>query len=103
MFKIDSSTNAVTLTRGDTAVFSLNLNNYEAQDGDVIVMTVKKRIVDKEPLLTKYAEGKVIVFEPEDTINLLGKCVYDIQITTALGAVYTPILSTITFERGVTE
>lgn len=103
MFTINESTNAITLTRGDTAVIGLGLKNYEKQDGDEIVMTIKKKITDADPVLSKYAEDGVIIFMPDDTINLLGRHVYDIQITTSLGAVYTPILSTITFERGVTE
>lgn len=103
MFQIDTDSYEIEMIRGDTAAFQICLNDYELQEDDIMVMTVKKRKTDQEPLLTKYAEGNVIVLEPDDTINLVGKCVYDIQLTTSVGAVYTPILSTITFQRGVTE
>lgn len=103
MFTINESNNSITMTRGDTAVIGLDLKNYKEQDGDEIVITIKKKITDTEAVICKYAEDGVIVLMPSETIGLLGRHVYDIQITTAAGAVYTPILSTITFERGVTE
>ena len=40
MFKIESQT--IYLTRGDTAKFSPIIEDYEVQDGDLIVFTVKK-------------------------------------------------------------
>ncbi len=101
MFNING--NEIEMTRGDTVAFQVYVTGYKPQDDDEIVMTIKKRITDSSPVLTKHVEDGVIVFEPKDTIGLLGTYVYDIQITTALGAVYTPIQSVISFERGVTE
>jgi hypothetical protein len=104
MFSLDG--NKITLTRGDTAVIGVSLTGYEPKEGDEIVMTLKRKIRDTEAVLTKYmdhAEELYFKLEPEDTIDLLGSYVYDVQLTTAEGDVYTPIMSTIKLERGVTE
>lgn len=103
MFRINKKSNEIEMTRGDTAAFQVCLVNYRQQEGDVIVMTIKKKLTDSAPVLTKNVEDGVICFSPDETKDLLGTYVYDIQVTTNLGAVYTPIQSVIMFTRGVTE
>lgn len=105
MFYINPNSHTITVTRGDTACFEVKLNGYEPSEGDELVMTIKRRKEDtaSQAIMTKKAEDMIFCFAPEETIDLLGRYHYDIQLTTAAGAVYTPIVSAITFERGVTE
>lgn len=103
MFIINPYNHAITLTRGDTACFAIKLNGYEPSEGDNIILTIKRSMQDTRPIITKIAEDMIFCFAPDETIDLLGRYHYDIQLTTAAGAVYTPIVSAITFERGVTE
>ena len=103
MFIINPYNHAITLTRGDTACFAIKLNGYEPSEGDNIILTIKRSMQDTRPIITKTAEDMIFCFAPEETIDLLGRYHYDIQLTTAAGAVYTLIVSAITFERGVTE
>ena len=102
MFEIGLK-NKITLTRGDTACIKVAFDDYEPADGDVIELSVKRNIADETPVLHKLAKDGVFTFSPADTINLIGMFVYDIQLTTSVGAVYTPIQSTFLIKRGVTE
>ena len=44
-------------------------------------MTIKKKITDAEPVLSKYAEDGVIIFMPDDTISLLGSVDCQVKLT----------------------
>lgn len=102
MFDIKRN-NVITMTRGDTAHIEIKCG-YELQDGDEVVMTIKKRLKDTDPVLSiKPIKDWIFELEPDDTIDLLGNYVYDVQLTTAEGEVYTLVLSEIIFMRGVTE
>lgn len=95
----------IRLTRGDTARFSVGAVNdllgqsYELASDDQITFTVKKRVRDTAPLLQKTVLGYTVFhIKPTDTQSLsFGKYVYDVQITTANGDVYT-IIEPTTFE-----
>ena len=95
----------IKLTRGDTARFSVNLSNdltgsdYTMAVDDKITFTVKKKVKDDAPLLQKNMIGyPVFHIKPEDTQDLsFGRYVYDVQINTASGDVYT-IIEPSTFE-----
>lgn len=103
MLKVNG--NAIELTRGDTARFTITVkneltgNDYEIQPNDVIVMTIKKKEMDADALVVKEITGtNLIHLRPEDTSELsFGKYVYDIQLTTEGGDVYT-IIPPSTFE-----
>lgn len=90
--------NMITLTRGDTAVFALdildtNSEAYEMQPGDVAVWTLKKNTITKEIMLQKEfdADGQVKIL-PAETENFdYGTYFYDVQLTQASGVVQTII------------
>lgn len=95
----------IRLTRGDTAMLKVAITNeitgneyYVAKD-DTMVMTVKKNITDTEAIIQKSLIGESIFhIEPKDTCSLeFGKYIYDVQLNTADGEVYT-IIEPATFE-----
>lgn len=90
--------NTVELTRGDTARLSVTVTNddgeeYDIQDTDTLTLSMKKKVKDSEVLVTKSVIGSnVFHIKPEDTSGLqFGTYVYDVQINTADGDVYTVI------------
>ena len=90
----------VQLTRGDTARLSVTIKNdldsknYEIAATDTLRLTIKKTVNDSSPLVQKVITGSSQFYiEPEDTKELpFGKYVYDVELTTATGDVYTIIV-----------
>jgi len=96
MFCIDKN-GKISLTKGDTATmyveaFDLNGIPYEIKSTDVVTMTVKKNASSVASLTkTTDSEHYITIFS-EDTANLEpGIYVYDVQIKTEDGYVYTII------------
>lgn len=92
-----SGTN-ISLTRGDSATLSVDLKTqdgeaYALDEGDTLVLTVKRSPNDEEIVLQLYADGEgVFTFLPSATEGLaFGNYRYDIQLTTSAGEVYTVI------------
>lgn len=90
--------NSVELTRGDTARLKVTVTNdddeeYVVQSEDVLTLSIKKKVKDNEALVTKTIKGSdTFHIEPKDTSELeFGKYKYDVQLTTAVGDVYTVI------------
>lgn len=90
--------NTIKLTRGDTAYLTIPIKNaigedYEMSAGDVLVLSMKKRVTDTEYSLQKVVTGdNVFHILPEDTDGLkFGTYVYDVQLTTEGKDVYTLI------------
>lgn len=92
----------IRLTRGDTAYLQVDITNadrdkqnaeYEFSSGDSLTLSIKKNIKDSEYLLNKVITGsKVFHIIPEDTKDAsFGKYVYDVQLTTEHGDIYTII------------
>lgn len=99
VFKVDED-NTIHLTRGDTARFSIGRivntvtnTNYTPTEGDIVTMTVKKTVLDAAPCVQLIVPGgEVLHIKPEDTKAMaFGKYVYDVQLATADGDVYTII------------
>ena len=96
MFRINQKTHKISLTKGDNASFKVNIIEANGQirqlfDDDVITLTVRKT-ANSDIAFTKTAENGVINLVPTDTKSLAaGTYVYDIQITTFGGNVYTII------------
>lgn len=94
MFKVNQKTNEIYLTKGDNAelkvkVFDANGVERQMFEDDVITLTIKKN-TDSQAVLSKTANNCVINFVPSDTKSLtVGTYVYDIQLTTFGGNVYT--------------
>lgn len=95
----------IKLTRGDTARLEVSIKNdltnsdYEMTFEDVLRFTIKKTVNDSTPAVQKVVTGSnQFHIEPEDTKPLsFGKYLYDVELTTASGDVYTVIVPT-TFE-----
>ena len=89
MFRVTES-GRILLTRGDTAYINVVTDDYTPQDGDQIKLTVKRSTADKDTLIQKTVLDGVCKIEPKDTETLdYGTYVYDCQLTTAAGDVYT--------------
>lgn len=90
---------SIKLTRGDTARITVNIYNdiekedYEMIFSDTLRLTVKKSYKDREYALQKVSIGSNRFYiRPEDTNTLpFGKYVYDVELTTDNGDVYTVI------------
>ena len=93
------SNNVIKLTRGDTAKLTVPIENdldntsYVMDEQDVLTFTIKKSVKDNDNLVQKVVTGSNnFHIKPEDTDSLpFGKYVYDVQLTTAGGDVYTVI------------
>ena len=105
MFDIKDQT--IILTRGDSARITVELEAndepYEMQEGDTLTLTVKRDANDSEAVLQLEAVDGVFIFAPSATDGLaFGKYRYDIQLETAAGEVYTPIVSDFKLTEEVT-
>jgi len=99
MLKVSQSM-AIQLTRGDNATLNVTITNetsgepYEISEKDIIEMTVRKKpCKDSDIMFHKKVVGnQSIIINPEDTTQMpYGDYVYDIQLTTEAGNVYTVI------------
>lgn len=105
MIYIDEATNAIKLTRGDTAHLSVPIiddileTEYEPKTGDVFRFTVKKSYKSDEIAFQKVSTGSCrFHILPADTKDLpFGKYEYDVELTTEGGDVYT-VIEPVTFE-----
>ena len=109
MFRINQKTHKISLTKGDNASFKVNIIESNGQirqlfDDDTITLTVRKT-ANSDVAFTKTAENGVINLVPTDTKSLAaGTYVYDIQLTTFGGNVYTIIpISYFEIQQEVTQ
>ena len=94
-----SECGAIALTRGDTARLTVSIVNddsgepYEIQNDDTLTLSIKKTVKDENALVSKTIDGTdTFHIEPKDTSELsFGMYVYDVQLTTSDGDVYTVI------------
>ena len=102
--------NEVYLTRGDNALLHISARDstgstYVPQDGDVVTLSVKKKVKDNDKLICKIQDihtetGWDITINPEDTSALsFGDYVYDVQLVGSNGWVDT-IIEPSTFTIG---
>lgn len=91
--------NTIKLTRGDTALLSIDIynetigNSYELAADDKLTLSVKKTLKGSTYCFQKTITGSTsITIKPEDTRNLdFGDYFYDVQLNTSTGDVYTVI------------
>ena len=89
--------NTIRLTRGDTAYLEIPLVTsdgiYEMSPEDTLTFSVKKNTRETEYIFQKVITGvNTFRVEPNDTDELtFGKYVYDVQLNTPEGDVYTVI------------
>lgn len=89
--------NAINLTRGDTATFSLKIKNQDGTDYDIseedqILFTVKKSPNDEEIVIQKAAVNNYITIVPRETDDLAyGTYYYDVELRRPDGFVATVI------------
>lgn len=87
----------IKLTRGDTAYLHIPLKTpsgeYEMSTTDTLTFTMKKNVRETEHLIQKIVQGtNAFHIEPTDTSSMaFGKYVYDVQLETEDGDVYTVI------------
>lgn len=88
--------NRIQLTKGDTATmlveaYDLDDNKYEFKTTDTITLKVKETQNSESTTIEKKANAdNIIVFLPSDTSSLTpGLYVYDVQVLTEEGNVYT--------------
>lgn len=92
MFSIDTNTKAIYTIKGDTANFKMSIAPYEVKNGDTLTFTVKKRYGGPVVLTTDADELGQFHIAHEDYDNVApGFYLYDIQLTTAEGEVYTVV------------
>ena len=96
MFEILDS-NHMRIVQGDTAIFDLNISDYNFVEGDVVYFTVKKSIKDKEYTLQKVVtefnkNTAKFKLSKEDTNIRAGNYIYDIQVSLQDGRVDTIVL-----------
>ena len=110
MLAIDKN-NKITMINGDTAYIDLTLDNYALSEGDAVTITIKRKVTDTTPALTKTfrefnEDGScTIIFLPEETYGLEAtNYIYDIQVNMIDGRVDTVIgPATFSIVRGVTD
>lgn len=93
MFTIDYR-RRMKIIKGDTAVFDINLKNYEFVDGDKVYFTVKTSVDDTDKIIqkviTSFDGSRARIFlSKEDTNVEEGVYLYDIQCSLANGIVDT--------------
>lgn len=94
---------AICLTRGDTARLEISITNdvdgleYSIEETDTLTLTAKKSISDKAPSIQlTVTGGNIFNIKPSDTKHLsFGKYIYDVELQTAAGDVYTIIEPTV--------
>ncbi len=94
MLKINGSD--IYITRGDTAEIDVEISRsdgtaYTLASTDKLTLTVKKSISAEKEVISKTLTGSSrIKIAPTDTSGLaFGEYVYDIQLNTADGGIYT--------------
>lgn len=105
MLYVNEKDNSIKLTRGDTAriqvpIVSDTTNSpYELDESDKLVLTIKQKETDSLALVQKIITGSnSFHILPSDTKGIpFGKYVYDIELTTSAGDVYT-VIEPATFE-----
>lgn len=94
MFKIDN-VGKMTLTRGDTAEFNIELCNedgtpYEPSENDVVLFSIKKNLNSENSLIEK--TGLLIRIDSQDTQRMeIATYYYDVKILFADASVQTVI------------
>lgn len=94
-----SKSGKIQLTRGDTARLNVSIKDttldeeYRIAEDDELTLTVKKTVLSQEPTVQKTVTGSSsFTIDPADTAGLpYGAYMYDVQLTTADGDVYTVI------------
>lgn len=110
---MEVSGNTITMINGDSETITVSLVDVTGTPaafipGDTVYFTVKKYKSDTTPtiqkVVTEFIAGEAIIeLIPEDTINIPGGYIYDIQLNRADGSVTTIIPpSQLLIERGVT-
>lgn len=99
--------NTIRLTRGDTAYVTINITSielggeepYTLSSKDKLTFSVKRKVKDTEYIFTKELIGSTTFhIKPEDTNGVkFGSYLYDVQLTTENGDIYT-IIEPTTFE-----
>ena len=94
MFEIKDK--VIKMTRGDSASLRVDLersngSEYVMNEGDTLTMTVRK-VIGSAILMQIVSDTNIIYISHSDSKNLVvGSCVYDIELRTASGDVFTVV------------
>ena len=95
MFEIKKG--VIKITRGDAVSLRVNLRNrttateYTMQENDTLIMTVRKS-AKSDVLMQVRSSTEVLYISSNDSKKLtVGSCVYDIELKTASGEVFTVV------------
>lgn len=96
MFEINGR--SISLTRGDTARFEVSITNtvtgepYTIEENDILTMTVRGTSKSPVEFRSQSLGTSLLHIKPEDTEHMyFGEYVYDIELRTSSGDVYTVI------------
>ncbi len=107
MFLIDDK-KKMTVVKGDTAIFTVSVDNHTFSKGDTAYFTVRKSVgespIEIRKVITDFDKNTFKVFlDKNDTDITVGTYLYDIQLNLNDGRVDTVILPTkFTILGGVT-
>lgn len=98
MFKI-SDGNKMSIVQGDTATFTISVDNYTFVEGDKAYFTVRKDTKDSpveiQKVITEFNVHHFIIHLDKESTNIpVGTYLYDIQLNLADGRVDTIVLPT---------
>ena len=98
MFKIYAD-NKMSIIQGDTATFTVDVENYIFTEGDKAYFTVRKDIKDSpieiQKVITTFEDSHFIVYLDKESTNIpVGSYLYDIQLSLADDRVDTIIAPT---------
>ena len=92
MFNINTDTKEIYTVKGDTANFAMNIAPYQKQEGDKLTFTVKKRYGAPAVMIIEADENGQFHIPHSAYDNIApGYYLYDIQLTTEQGEVYTVV------------
>lgn len=76
-------------TRGDTWIFTVDLTDYEVQEGDTLTFTLAAE-VGGDAIITQTIQADQSFYITETQLEV-GTYVYDVQLNTSHGEVFTVI------------
>lgn len=91
---LDIKNNVIHITKGDTAVFAVSLNDADGSEyymvaGDRLIFSARKRIGGDVLVSAESGTNEITLTEESSKRLEVGGCFYDVELRTAAGGVYT--------------
>lgn len=94
----------IEMTRGDTAILTVSIDDYTPEDGDTLRFAIKRKYTDSEPIFIKQIDTDSMTFRIEhaDTEGLsFGDYVFDVELTRGIDVQTVIPEGTLTLRREV--